>query len=102
MANSRTPFAAFALTFSFALGASGAPAPIQALESLRFKATGVVRSDMHWETRTQECYYVETPANWSCPWGNHRGGSSYPYLWQLDTSTAPPKPIAPPLGLRSA
>src|SRR6478672_11190417 len=94
-------FSIFVLTFALELPAGAEPAS-RALESLRFKATGVVRSDMHWQTRTQECYYVETPGCWSCRLGGHTGGSSYPYVWQLDNSATPSKSIAPPLGVRSA
>jgi non-lysosomal glucosylceramidase len=58
-----------------------------ALARLRFLNRGVVRSDMRFEFQTQPCFYVETPAQWSCPWGSTTGGASYPYLGLVGPSS---------------
>lgn len=78
------------------------------LARLKFKNSGIVRSDMRFEYKTQPCYYVESPTAWTVRWGGHNGGSSYPYLYlaaEGDASSGLPptnRLTPPPVGMRSA
>ena len=83
--------------------AAGAPAEEQTPPSrLTFKNSGVVQSTMRFEYKTQPCYYVESPTAWSVPWGQVTGGSSYPYLYLVESRGGASQLVPPPLGMRSA
>ena len=95
-----------AITMQATAAPAAGPTDDEALARLKFKNSGVVRSAMRFEYKTQPCYYVESPTGWTVPWGGHGGGGSYPYLYLAAEGNAAATPAnnltPPPVGMRSA
>jgi non-lysosomal glucosylceramidase len=103
--HNRSPFTLALCLISLVLPDARAGAD-DLLSQLSFKNSGIVRRDMQFEYKLQDCYYVELDNAWSNPWGSPFGkpigGGSYPYLYRVDSAAGAKRLVPPPIGMRSA